>query len=167
MEHPENYTFKYTELPPASSAASESRRFGYITEENRNKLNNGDILRLALTPPIAAEGVYTKAKTKSGDEKTKAVTDLLKLSKDYAFALEFIKLDGITCLTGLVEASQLVNELEIMQLTNAAVAIMKVATPPTSVAQQTQLYLELPCMSPGNGVELITMSTTPPLFTPA
>ena len=118
VEHPENYTFKYTELPPASSAASASGRFGYITEENRNKLKNGDILRLALTPPIAAEGVYTKVKTKSGDEKSKAVNDLLKLSKDYAFALEFIKLDGITCLTGLVEASQLVNELEIMQLGN-------------------------------------------------
>ena len=118
VEHPENYTFKYTELPPASSAASASGRFGYITEENRNQLKNGDILRLALTPPIAAEGVYTKVKTKSGDEKSKAVNDLLKLSKDYAFALEFIKLDGITCLTGLVEASQLVNELEIMQLGN-------------------------------------------------
>ena len=117
VENPKMYTFKYADLPP-SSAASASGRFGYITEENRSKLKNGDILRLTLTPPIAAEGVYAKVRSKSNDERTKAVNDLLKLSKDYSFALEFIKLDGITCLTSLVEASQLVNDVEIEQLGN-------------------------------------------------
>ena len=119
VDNPERYTFKYAELPPSSSAASASGgRVGYITEENRNKLKNGDILRLALTPSIAAEDVFSRMKARSSDERSKAVTDLQKLSKDYAFALEFIKLDGITCLTSLVEASQLVNDTEIKQVSN-------------------------------------------------
>lgn len=123
VSSPEKYTFKYADLPPGSAAAaSASGRFGYITEENRNKLKNGDILRLALTPPIAAEEVYSKVRSKSSDERTKAMTELLKLSKDYAFALEFIKLDGITCLTSLVEASQLVNDIEVQQLGNILAA---------------------------------------------
>ena len=118
VDNPEKYTFKYTDPPPSTSAAPASARFGYITEDNRSKLKNGDILRLALTPPIAAEDVFSRIRSKNSDEKSRAVTDLQKLSKDYAFALEFIKLDGITCLTSLVEASQLVNDIEIQQLGN-------------------------------------------------
>ena len=118
VDNPGRYTFKYADHPPSASSATASGRFGYITEENRNKLKNGDILRLALTPPIAAEDVFSRIKSKSSDEKSRAITDLQKLSKDYAFALEFIKLDGITCLTSLVEASQLVNDIEIQQLGN-------------------------------------------------
>ena len=125
VDNPEKYTFKYADLPPSSSAASASGRFGYITEENRNKLKNGDILRLALTPPIAAEEAFAKVRSKSTDEKSRAVVDLHKLSKDYAFALEFIKLDGITCLTGLVEGSQLTNDVEIQQLGNILGAFME------------------------------------------
>ena len=125
VDNPQRYTFKYTDPPPSASAASASGRFGYITEENRNKLKNGDILRLTLTPPIAAEDVFSRIKSKSSDQRSKAVTDLQKLSKDYAFALEFIKLDGITCLTNLVEASQLVNDVEIQQLGNILGAFME------------------------------------------
>lgn len=126
VDNPSRYTFKYAEHPPSSSAASASGgRVGYITEENRNKLKNGDILRLALTPSIAAEDVFSRMKSRSSDEKSKAVADLQKLSKDYAFALEFIKLDGITCLTSLVEASQLVNDAEIKQVGNTLGAFIE------------------------------------------
>ena len=45
IEHPERYTLKYTDLPNIPN-------FGYITEENRHKLKNGDILSITLTPPI-------------------------------------------------------------------------------------------------------------------
>lgn len=113
VDSPERYALKYADPPPSSTALA---KFGYVTEENRHQLKNGDILRIALTPAIAAEETFGKIRSKSTEERKTAVDQLQKLSKDYVFALEFIKLDGIVSLMTMVEGSQLVNDAEIMQV---------------------------------------------------
>ena len=115
VDDPDRYALKYTD-PPLNTVVS--TKFGYITEDNRQKLRNGDILRIALAPPIQAQETFGIMRSKSIDERKRAIMELCVLSKDYVFALEFIKLDGITCLMSMVEGSQLVNEPEIELLAN-------------------------------------------------
>ena len=122
LDNPERYAFKYADPPPTAPA---SAKFGYITEDNRHKLKDGDILKLALTPSVAAEELFGKIGSKNPDEKSRTVAELLTLSKDYVFALEFIKLDGMQCLTTAVEGSQLVNEVEIQQLAHILGAFLE------------------------------------------
>ena len=122
VDSPDRYAFKYADPPPTAPV---SAKFGYITEDNRHKLKNGDILRIALTPSVAAEEVFAKIRSKNMDEKSRAVMELFSLSKDYVFALEFIKLDGIMCLTTAVEGSQLVNDVEIQQLAHILGAFLE------------------------------------------
>lgn len=123
VDVPDRYAFKYAD--PLPTAAAASAKFGYITEDNRHKLKNGDILRIALSPPVAAEELFSKIRSKSIDEKSKAVAELFALSKDYVFAFEFIKLDGITCLTSTVEGSQLVSTVEAQTLSNILGAFLE------------------------------------------
>ena len=115
VDNPDRYTLKYTDPPPNAAPMA---KFGYITEDNRIKLKNGDILRIALTPPVAAEELFSKVKSKNSDERMRAINELFVLSKDYVFAFEFIKLNGITCLTSLVEVTQPANEHDFSQLAN-------------------------------------------------
>ena len=114
VNSPERYAFKYVDVPPTS--AGSAQKFGYITEDNRSKLRNGDILRIALTPAIAAQDTYNSLKSKNPETKSKAIHDLFQSSKDRTFAIEFFKLEGINCLMEAVEASQLVNDADIQQL---------------------------------------------------
>ena len=115
VENPERYALKYADPPPTAAI---SAKFGYITEENRGKLKNGDILRIAFTPALQAQDMFDKIRSKSSDEKRRAIEGLAWLSKDYVFALQFIQLNGITLMTGMVEGSSLTNELEILTLAN-------------------------------------------------
>ena len=114
VDSPERYAFKYADVPPPSSGAPP--KFGYITEDNRGKLRNGDILRIALTPAVAAQEIFNSLRSKSVDVKTKAINDLFNSSKDRTFALEFFRLDGITCLMEAVEASQLLTDADVQQV---------------------------------------------------
>lgn len=111
---PERYAFKYVDVPPTSAGGA--LKFGYITEDNRSKLKDGDILRIALTPAVAAQETYTSLKCKNQEAKSKAINDLFNSSKDRTFAIEFFKLEGINCLMEAVEASQLVSDTDIQQL---------------------------------------------------
>ena len=120
VENPHKYALKYADPPPS---AATSTKFGYITEENRIKLKNGDILRIALSPALAAEELFNRIRSR--DERSKAVEDLHFLSKDYVFALEFIQLDGIISLMTMVETSQLINDIEILQLSNILGAFLE------------------------------------------
>ena len=114
VDSPERYAFKYADVPPTSSGGPP--KFGYITEDNRSKLRNGDILRIALTPSVEAQETYKHLKSKSVDMKNKAINDLFHSSKDRTFAMEFFKLNGIKCLMESVEAGQLVNDADVQQL---------------------------------------------------
>ena len=111
---PDRYAFRYVDAPPTSAGGGQ--KFGYITEDNRSKLRNGDILRIALTPSIAAMDTYNDLKSKSQDTRSKAINDLFLSSKDSTFAIEFFKLEGISCLMEAVESSQLSNDADIQQL---------------------------------------------------
>lgn len=122
VENAERHAFKYADPPPSAPA---SAKFGYITEDNRQKLRDGDILKLALAPSVAAEDLVGKIRSKSPDEKSRAATELYSLSKDYVFALEFIQLEGIQLLTTTVEGSQLVNDVEIQQLAHILGAFLE------------------------------------------
>lgn len=121
VENPERHAFKYADPPPNAPAP----KFGYITEDNRHKLRDGDILKLALAPSVAAEELFGKISAKTSDEKLQSVKELYSLSKDYVFALEFIKLEGIQCLSTAVEGSQLVNEVEVNQLAHILGAFLE------------------------------------------
>ena len=113
IHNPDKYALKYADPPPSSATSS---KIGYITEDNRQKLKNGDILRIALKPHIQAQESFQRIRSQKLDERQQAVDELFQLSKDYTFALEFIKLNGISMLMSMVESSQLVNDLEILQL---------------------------------------------------
>ena len=114
VDNPDRYSFKYAEVGPA--AAGGNPKFGYITEENRGKLRNGDILRIALTPSIAAKETYNSLRCKNIEAKSRAIGDLYLASKDRTFAFEFFKLDGVMCLMETVETSQLVSDPDIQQV---------------------------------------------------
>jgi hypothetical protein len=118
----EQYALKYAD-PPQNVAPS--GKIGYITEENRHKLKNGDILRIALKPATQAKVSYDTIRSQNVDERRRAISELFLLSKDYTFALEFIKLNGIHLLMTMVESSQLMNDIEIIQLANILGAFLE------------------------------------------
>ena len=114
VDNPDRYSFKYADVPP--SATGGNHKFGYIMEENQGKLRNGDILRIALTPSIAAKEAYNSLRCKNCEAKSRAIGDLYIASKDRTFAFEFFKLDGVTCLMETVEMSQAVSDPDIQQV---------------------------------------------------
>lgn len=116
VDAPDRYSFKYADVPPTSAGGTP--KFGYITEENRGKLRNGDILRIALTPSVAAKETYSALRSNKHEAKSRAIIDLYVASKDRTFAFEFFKLDGVKCLMETVEVSQLVNDTDIQQMVN-------------------------------------------------
>lgn len=119
VPQPERYAFKYADVGPTAGqggGGGAGQKFGYITEDNRVKLRNGDILRIALTPAIAAQETYSSLKSKNQEARSKAIQELYACSKDRTFAIEFFKLEGINCLMEAVESSQLVNDTDIQQL---------------------------------------------------
>lgn len=117
VDNPDRYSFKYADVLPSTSAGG-TPKFGYITEDNRGKLRNGDILRIALTPSIAAKETFTALRSKNHEAKSKGISDLYVASKDRTFAFEFFKLDGVNCLMETVEVSQMVNDTDIHQVVN-------------------------------------------------
>ncbi len=113
VDNPDRYAFKYIDSAPAAGG---NPKFGYITEENRGKLRNGDILRVALTPSIAAKETFNSLRCKNMEAKTRAISELYLASKDRTFAFEFFQLDGVTSLMETVEMSQAVSDAEIQQV---------------------------------------------------
>lgn len=112
LDNPDEFALKFADPPPNTP----SPKFGYITEENRGALKNGDILVIALTPSMAATDIYSKMRGRNLEERLPAVRELSELSKDYVFALEFSKLNGTNLLMQIVESGQLTNEGEVTQL---------------------------------------------------
>lgn len=115
VNSPDRYAFKYAELPPTATGGAQ--KFGYITEENRHKLRNGDILIIAITPAVAAQEMFNFLKSKNVEAKSKAMNDLFNSSKDRTFAMEFFKLGGVNCLMeAVVEVNQLASDADIQHL---------------------------------------------------
>ena len=114
VSNPEQYALKYAEPAAAGHATV---KFGYITESNRQHLKNGDILTVAKLPALAAEDVCIKI-VAEGEERKTAIAQLVDLSRDYVFALEFISQTGVPKLMTIVELSQLSSEPDVQMLTS-------------------------------------------------
>eukprot|EP00731_Ephydatia_muelleri_P000114 Em0001g114a len=80
-------------------------------------LKNGDILTVAKLPALAAEDVCIKI-VAEGEERKTAIAQLVDLSRDYVFALEFISQTGVPKLMTIVELSQLSSEPDVQMLTS-------------------------------------------------
>ena len=123
LHNAEQYALKYADQPPTVTLPS--GKIGYITEENRHKLKNGDILRIALKPATQAKESHEKIRSSRVEERRRAIDELYMLSKDYTFALEFMKLNGISVLMVMVENSQLMDDVEILQLASILGAFLE------------------------------------------
>ncbi|XP_003386618.1 PREDICTED: engulfment and cell motility protein 1-like [Amphimedon queenslandica] len=102
IERPETLSFKYSK--------DSKGKFGYVTEDNRQELKNGDILCIALSPSYQAKETYDKVNSGDPQIKMKGIEELLSLSRDSTFAVEFISMNngtGIQTLLVMTEKSQL------------------------------------------------------------
>lgn len=88
---PEQYAFQYSDYNL------------YITEENRNGLKNGTVLKLTLSPAKLAQDIIEKLESSNPDEKKNALTTLSTIAEDPTFASEFIKRNGLGILISMVE----------------------------------------------------------------
>ncbi|XP_078462746.1 engulfment and cell motility protein 1-like isoform X2 [Lampetra fluviatilis] len=75
----------------------------YITEQNRNEIKNGAILKLTDSASKTAQLLVERIRSTRPDDRLDALKTLARLSVDVTFASEFIKLDGIGLLTRSVE----------------------------------------------------------------
>ena len=120
VSNPDQYALKYAE--PAAGHAS--AKFGYITESNRHQLKNGDILTVAKLPGLAAIDIYNKIAV-AGEGRKSAMVELVGLSRDYVFALEFLSLEGVPALMTIVEQSQLGSPADIELLVSLSEAFQE------------------------------------------
>ena len=80
--------------------------FHYITEESRNEVRDGAVLRLAISPAkITAELMQLLKNAGSKEEKLQALKQLSKASSDPTFAFEFIRNSGLSFLVTVIEKS--------------------------------------------------------------
>ena len=112
----ERFSFSYTQT---GKDAKRSGKFGYVTEENRLELKNGDILCITLAPSYQAQDIYDKVH--SGNRRSVGIAELTSLSQDYTFAVEFISLkggNGIQSLLSMVEQASFESQEEKKDLAN-------------------------------------------------
>lgn len=89
IDKPESFSFKYAESKKDSKG-----KFGYITEDNRHDLTNGDILRIAPSPACQAKDTYVKVTSVDPQLRNSGIEELVTLSRDSTFAVEFISMNG-------------------------------------------------------------------------
>lgn len=107
IPNPDHYSFKYSDTKPKGSTAKLQAKFGYLTEENRQELKNGDILCIAVAPKFQAKETFLKITSSDPQKRTEGIHEVTKLSRDYAFACEFVQLNGVGTLMMMVEKAQL------------------------------------------------------------
>lgn len=107
IPNPERYSFKYSDSKSKGSSSKLQGKFGYLTEENRQDLKNGDILCIAVAPKHQAKDTFTKISANDPQKRSEGIQELTKLSRDYAFACEFVQLNGVGMLMMIVEKAQL------------------------------------------------------------
>ena len=114
IDNPERYAFKYADPPPGQPG-----KFGYISEENRHELKDGDILRVALSPDIAAQEHFQSMR-QAGDPRIRhnAMVEIYRLSKDQTFAMKFINLNGMDALVAMIQTENHVTEQDASQMAN-------------------------------------------------
>ncbi|XP_058973954.2 engulfment and cell motility protein 1-like [Pocillopora verrucosa] len=91
IKTPEEYAFQYSDYNC------------YITEENRNGIKNGAVLKLTLSPAKLAQDVVERLESTVHEERRNALATLSSISEDPTFASEFIKRNGLGLLINMVE----------------------------------------------------------------
>ena len=117
IPQPEKYNFRY--VSSGKDQKGGLVKFGYITEENRHELRNGDILQIALAPGLQAKDIYEKMR--NADTKSSGISLLVSLCRDYTFAVEFISLNngnGVQFLMGFIEMSHMTTNADKQDTAN-------------------------------------------------
>ncbi|XP_026549646.1 engulfment and cell motility protein 3-like, partial [Notechis scutatus] len=83
----------------------------YITELNRGEIKNGSILQLTTAPDQEAAKLHGGIQSNSVDVKTNSLKKLASLSRDVAFAQEFISRNGLNQLFSIVEEDNNTGEI--------------------------------------------------------
>lgn len=82
-----------------------------MTENNRNEVKNGSVLRLRHSPAKTAHDTLEIIKTGANTEKSRVLEQLSQLSSDLTFALEFIKKQGMNIIIAMIENEQCIGEM--------------------------------------------------------
>lgn len=93
LSHPDQYALKF----------SENNHQNYITEENRHKIKNGNVLILAFSSDKTAQDILLTLNSGTNEEKISALEKLSKLSTDPTFAKEFIIKHGHSLIINSIE----------------------------------------------------------------
>lgn len=110
VDQPEKYAFMYAHpLRP-------TRKFGYVSEENRFDLADGDILRLELTPKRLAEKMHGMLSSSDPQKQVACFDQLPSFARDSTFAGEFVKMNGVPILIGMIENAQFHTDDNVLRL---------------------------------------------------
>jgi engulfment/cell motility protein 1 len=109
----EKYAFMYADPP-----SRQSGKFGYITEENRSELADGDILRVALAPVSQAEEFYKMLSSGNAQTQKSCFDQLPTFARDGTFASEFIRMSGMPLLIQIIEKVHSQSDMDILLLKN-------------------------------------------------
>lgn len=96
----------------------------YVTEKNRNKVKNGSMIRLHHSPTKTANEILTVLKSGTTQMRTRVLKNLVNLSLDRTFALEFVKGQGTAMIMKIIENEESVDEIVQLALM-AFVDLMK------------------------------------------
>lgn len=118
IENPERYSFKHSDSKSKGAAAKAQGKYGYLTEETRQELKNGDILCIALAPSYQAKETFLKITATDLLRRSEGIQELAKLAHDFTFACEFIQLNGVGTLMMMVEKAQLMSSADKQDLPN-------------------------------------------------
>ncbi|KAJ6615341.1 hypothetical protein lerEdw1_015133, partial [Lerista edwardsae] len=83
----------------------------YITESNRGEIKNGSILQLTTAPDQEAAKLHGGIQSHNLDVKADSLKKLASLSRDVAFAQEFISRNGLSQLYLIVEEDNNIGEV--------------------------------------------------------
>ncbi|XP_030383425.1 engulfment and cell motility protein 1 [Scaptodrosophila lebanonensis] len=82
---------------------SETNNKKYVTEKNRIEIKNGSVLLLQYSPSKTAMDTLHTLREGNDQEKVKCLKELMVLSTDLTFALEFIKEKGLSIIINMIE----------------------------------------------------------------
>ena len=122
MDGADRYSFKYAE---ADKGGKGSSKFGYVTEDNRQELRNGDILCIALGAPFQAKATFDKVISPDLQSKLQGIKELAHLSRDSTFAVAFIAMNGVHTLMTMVEKAQPSSSTDKLDLANILAAFQE------------------------------------------
>ena len=117
IENPERHSFRY--VSSGKDQKGSLLKYAYVTEENRQDLRNGDILEIALSPALQAKEIYDRIH--NPDSRSVGIEQLVNLSRDVTFAMQFIALNngnGVQSLMGIIEVFHVLSDKDKQDVAN-------------------------------------------------